>query len=75
MEQVNLKKYRITSVEDALSVLEEAGDVMVYIYISCSSDLPICLFHRVWRLVVSHVGLPPSTVACPTKLKLARPSA
>ena len=33
MEQVNLKKYRITSVEDALSVLEEAGDAMVYIYI------------------------------------------
>jgi SLIT-ROBO Rho GTPase activating protein len=28
MEQVNLKKYRITSVEDALSVLEEAGDAM-----------------------------------------------
>jgi hypothetical protein len=28
MEQVNLKKYRITSVDDALSVLEEAGDAM-----------------------------------------------
>ena len=29
MEQVNLKKYRITSVDDALSVLEEAGDAVV----------------------------------------------
>lgn len=29
MEQVNLKKYRITTLEDALEVLEEAGDAMV----------------------------------------------
>ena len=29
MEQVNLKKYRVTTVEDALAVLEEAGDTMV----------------------------------------------
>lgn len=29
MEQVNLKKYRVTSVEDALAVLEEAGESMV----------------------------------------------
>lgn len=43
MEQVNLKKYRITSVEDALSVLEEAGDAMVYISFSYSSHLPTSL--------------------------------
>lgn len=32
MEQVNLKKYRVTSVEDALAVLEEAGESMVLLY-------------------------------------------
>lgn len=30
MEQVNLRKYRVTSVEDALAVLEEAGEAMVW---------------------------------------------
>ena len=29
MEQVNLKRYKVTSVEDALAVLEEAGEAMV----------------------------------------------
>ena len=43
MEQVNLKKYRITSVEDALSVLEEAGDAMVSFYLSLSNKSVIVL--------------------------------
>lgn len=30
MEQVNLKKYRVTTVEDALAVLEEAGESLVW---------------------------------------------
>ena len=29
MEQVNLKKYQVTTVEDALAVLEEAGETVV----------------------------------------------
>ena len=37
MEQVNLKKYRITSVDDALTVLEEAGDAMVRISLTAGS--------------------------------------
>lgn len=29
MEQVNLKKYQVTTVDDALAVLEEAGETVV----------------------------------------------
>ena len=29
MEQVNLKKYRVTTVKEAQEVLEEAGDALV----------------------------------------------
>lgn len=44
MEQVNLKKYRITSVEDAIAVVEESGDGTVSVAHSLSHCWLLALF-------------------------------
>ena len=77
MEQVNLRKYRVTSVEDALVVLEEAGESMVWQLCvcgcPCSPSSSLCLCRR-WTPAASPVARPPWIVALVTRREGDRPS-